>query len=81
MHEIPIVQYWTEQATAEARRQNSREYILKVLELRLHPDASRDFQATLDTVDDAQGLDALLRAAALADSVADFQRALDAVQK
>ena len=77
MHEIPIVQYWTEQATNE----RAREDILKVLEFRLHPDASRDFQSTLDTVDDAQGLDALLRAAALADSVEDFQRALDAVRK
>ena len=34
MHEIPIVQYWTEQATAEARRENSRASILKVLEFR-----------------------------------------------
>ena len=77
MHEIPIVQYWTEQATNERSRAN----ILRVLELRLHPDASRDFQSTLDTVDDAQGLDELLRAAALADSVEDFQRVLDAVRK
>ena len=81
MHEIPIVQYWTEQATAEARRQSSRECILRVLELRLHPDATRDFQSTLDTVDDAQGLDELLDAAVLADSVEDFQRALDAGRK
>ena len=77
MHEIPIVQYWIEQATNE----RSRESILKVLELRLHPDATRDFQSTLDTVDDAQGLDELLRAAVLADSVEDFQRVLDAVRK
>ena len=77
MHEIPIVQYWTEQATNERWRED----ILKVLELRLHPDASRDFQSTLDTVDDAQGLDELLRAAVLADSVEDFQRVLDAVRK
>ena len=81
MHEIPIVQYWTEQATAEARREKSRANILEVLELRLHPDATRDFQSTLDTVDDAQGLDELLRAAVLADSVEDFQRVLDAVRK
>ena len=77
MHEIPIVQYWTEKATNE----RSREYILRVLELRLHPDATRDFQSTLDTVDDAQGLDELLDAAVLADSVEDFQRVLDAVRK
>ena len=73
MHEIPILQYFG----AAARRED----ILKVLEFRLHPDSSRDFRSTLDTVDDTQGLDELLRAAALADSVADFQRALDAVRK
>ena len=77
MHEIPIVQYWTEQATNERSRAN----ILRVLEVRLHPDATHDFQPTLDTVDDAQGLDELLRAAALADSVEDFQRVLDTVRK
>ena len=37
MHEIPILQYWTEQATKDARRED----ILKVLELRLHPDIAR----------------------------------------
>ena len=73
MHEVPILQYFG----AAARRED----ILKVLELRLHPDASRDFRSALDTVGDTQGLDALLRAAVLADSVADFQRALDAVRK
>ena len=77
MHEIPIVQYWTEQATNERSRAN----ILRVLELRLHPDATRDFRSMLDTVDDEQGLDELLRAAALADSVEDFQRVLDTVRK
>ena len=73
MHEAPIIQYFG----AAARRED----ILRVLELRLHPDATRDFQSTLDTVDDAQGLDELLRAAVLADSVEDFQRVLDAVRK
>ena len=73
MHEAPIIQYFG----AAVRRES----ILKVLELRLHPDATRDFQSTLDTVDDAQELDELLRAAVLADSVEDFQRVLDAVRK
>ena len=76
MHEIPIVQYWTEQATAEARREKSREYILKVLELRLHPDIARDFQPTLEAIDDLPRLDELYDAAVLADSVEDFRRAL-----
>ena len=78
MHEIPIVQYWTEQATAEARRQISREHILEVLELRLHPDIARDFQPTLEAIDDLQHLKQLHHAAVLADSVEDFLRALAA---
>ena len=78
MHEIPIVQYWTEQATAEARRQNSREHILEVLELRLHPDIARDFQPTLEAIDDLQHLKQLHHTEVLADSVEDFRRALAA---
>ena len=78
MHEIPIVQYWTEQAAAEARREKSREYILKVLELRLHTDIARDFQPTLAAIDDLQRLDELYDAAVLADSVEDFRCALAA---
>ncbi len=73
MHEAPIVQYFA----AAARRES----ILKVLELRLHPEATRDFQSTLDTIDDAQGLDELLSAAVLADTLEDFQNALDAVRQ
>ena len=74
MHEIPIVQYWTEQATNE----RAREYILKVLELRLHPDIARVFQPTLEAIDDSQRLDELHHAAVVADSVEDFRRALAA---
>ena len=77
MHEVPIVQYFGAHAAREARRK----YILKVLELRLHPEATRDFQSTLDTIDDAQGLDELLSAAVLADTLEDFQNALDAVRQ
>ena len=77
MREAPIVQYFGAHAAREARRK----YILKVLELRLHPEATRDFQSTLDTIDDAQGLDELLSAAVLADTLEDFQNALDAVRQ
>ena len=78
MHEIPIVQYWTEQATAEARRENSRAYILKALDARLQLDAARIFKPTLEAIDDVQRLDELHHAAVLADSVEDFRRALTA---
>ena len=73
MHEAPIVQYF---AAAVCRK-----HILKVLELRLHPEATRDFQSTLEAIDDAQGLDELLSAAVLADTLEDFQNALDAVRQ
>ena len=74
MHEIPIVQYWTEQATKDVRR----EYILKALDARLPLDATRIFKPTLEAIDDAQCLDELHHAAVLADSVEDFRRALAA---
>ena len=74
MHEIPIVQYWTEQATNE----RSREYILKALDARLQLDAARIFKPTLEAIDDVQRLDELHHAAVLADSVEDFRRALAA---
>ncbi|RKU34031.1 hypothetical protein C6495_08630 [Candidatus Poribacteria bacterium] len=77
MHEAPIVQYFG----AHAAREACRKSILKVLELRLHPEATRDFQSTLEAIDDAQGLDELLSAAVLADTLEDFQNALDAVRK
>ena len=77
MHEAPIVQYFG----AHAAREACRKSILKVLELRLHPEATRDFQSTLEAIDDAQGLDELLSAAVLADTLEDFQNALDAVRQ
>ena len=70
MHEAPIVQHFA----AAARRES----ILKVLELRLHPEAARLFKPTLEAIDDAQRLKVLLQAAVLADSVEDFRRTLDA---
>ena len=74
MHEIPIVQYWTEQATNERSRAN----ILKALDARLQLDAARIFKPTLEAIDDVQRLDELHHAAVLADSVEDFRRALAA---
>ncbi len=78
MNAAPIVQYFGEQAAAEARRENSREHILEVLELQLHPDIARDFQPALEAIDDLQRLKQLHRAAIRANSVEDFQKVLDA---
>ena len=78
MHEIPILQYFREEAAAEARRETSREHILEVLELRLQSDAARAFKPALEAIDDLQRLDQLFSAAIRIDSVEDFQRALDA---
>ena len=74
MHAAPIVQHFG----AQAARENSREHILEVLELRLQPDAARAFKPTLEAIDDLQRLNQLFSAAIRIDSVEDFQRALDA---
>ena len=74
MHEIPILQYFRE----EAVRETSREHILEVLEFRLQPDAALAFKPALEAIDDLQRLDQLFSAAIRSDSVEDFQRALDA---
>ena len=74
MHEAPIVQYFG----AHAAREACREDILKVLELRLHPEATRLFKPTLEAIDDAHRLKELHQAAVLADSLEDLRRTLDA---
>ena len=81
MHQPTIIEYWTEKATAEARQQGIRERaledILEVLALRLQPDAARTFKPALEAIDDLQRLKQLFRAAILADSLEDFQQALE----
>ena len=74
MEAIPIVEYWG----AQAANERSREHILELLELRLHPDVAVAFKPALERIENAQQLEALFEAAALADSVADFQKVLDA---
>ena len=74
MNAAPIVQY----VGAQAANERAREDILKVLEVRLHPTATRAFKSTLDTIENAQQLEALLCAAALADSVEEFRQFLEA---
>ena len=88
MQQSNIIEYWTEKATAEAHQQRleqgpeqgmkerAREDILEVLELRLQPDAALTFRAALETIEDSQRLKQLHRAAILAKSPEDFQRAL-----
>ena len=83
-----ITEYWTEKATAEAHQQGleqgleqgmkerAREDILEALELRLQPDVARTFRPVLETIEDSQRLKQLHRAAILAESPEDFQKAL-----
>lgn len=78
MYEIPILQYFGEEAAAEARREKSREHIFEVLEFRLQPDAALAFKPALEAIDDLQRLNQLFSAAIRIDSVEDFQRALAA---
>ena len=86
MQQPNIIEYWTEKAAAEAHQQGLQqglkeralEDILEVLELRLQPDAARTFKPVLEAIDDSQRLRQLFRAALLAESTEDFQRALEA---
>ena len=77
MQQPNIIEYWTEKATSEARQQNTREHILEALALRLQPDTANLFKPTLEAIDDIQRLNQLHRAAILAESAEDFQRALE----
>lgn len=85
MQKSPLVQYLTEKATAEALQQGIKqgvktralEDILEVLELRLNYQAALDFKPLPDGIDDLQHLKKLHRAAILADTSKDFQKALD----
>lgn len=81
MQQPNIVEYWTEKATAEARQQGAREstrkHILEALALRLQFDTAHTFKPVLEAIDDLQRLEQLHRAAILAESTEDFQRALE----
>ena len=83
VQELPLVQYLTEKATAEALQQGVKtralEDILEVLELRLNPEASSNFKPLLDEIDDLQHLKQLHRAAIIADTSEDFQHYRGAV--
>ena len=82
MNQPSIIEYWTEQAAAEAHQQgvieNTREKILEALEIRLHPDAARTFKPILEGIDDLQRLNELFRAAIQADSSEAFRQVLEA---
>ena len=90
MHQPSIIEYWTEQAAAEAHQQglqqglqqgvieNTREKILETLELRLQSDAAQTFKPILEEIDDLQRLNELFRAAIQADSPEAFRQALEA---
>ena len=84
MPQPSIIEYWTEQAAAEAHQQgvieNTREKILEALELRLHPDAARTFKPILERINDLQRLNKLFRAAIQADSPEAFQQVLEATE-
>ena len=81
MHQPNIIEYWTEKATTAAYQQGLKkralEDILEALELRLQPSVAQTFKPILAVIDDPQRLRQLHRAAILAESAADFQRALE----
>ena len=86
MQQRNIIEYWTEEAAAEAHQQGleqgikerALEDILEALELRLQPDAASTFKPILETIEDSKRLKQLFRAALLAESTEDFAQALAA---
>ena len=73
MHESDLY----ESLGAQAARERALQYILQVLEIRLHPEIAIRFKPSLERIDDLQHLTELHRAAILADSPDDFQKVLD----
>ena len=74
MNAAPIVQY----VGAQAANERAREYILKVLEIRLQPAATHAFKPTLDAIENEQRLEELFEAAIQIDSVEEFRQVLEA---
>ena len=74
MNAAPIVQY----VGAQAANERAREYILKVLEIRLQPEVARTLKPTLDAIENAQRLDELFEAAIEINSVEEFRQVLEA---
>ena len=74
MNAAPIVQY----VGAQAANERAREFILKLLAARLQPEAASTFKPVLDTIENAQRLEALFDAAIEIDSVEEFRQVLEA---
>ena len=73
MNAAPIVQY----VGAQAANERAREHILKLLAARLQPEAASTFKPVLDTIENAQRLEALFDAALEIDSVEEFRQVLE----
>ena len=73
MNAAPIVQY----VGAQAANECAREFILKLLAARLQPEAASTFKPVLDTIENAQRLEALFDAALEIDSVEEFRQVLE----
>ena len=73
MHESDLYEY----LAAPAARERALQYILQVLEIRLHPEIAYRFKPSLERIEDLQHLTELHRAAMLAGSPDDFQKVLD----
>ena len=73
MEAIPIVEYWGAQAIRDTRRED----ILKVLGARLDPDVAVAFKPALESIENAQRLEALFDASLRIDSVEEFRHLLE----
>ena len=74
MDVAPIVEY----LGAHAANERARDYILKALGARLQPDVAGAFKPALESIENAQQLEALFDASLRIDSVEEFRHLLDA---
>ncbi len=81
MYELDIIRHLTEKAAAEARQEALQRSVFEVLTLRLRSDDALRFKPALEQIDDPQQLQALLRAAILANTPEDFQQVLEETEE
>ncbi len=72
-----MLTYWAEQAHELGARTNAIENIVNLLALRLAPEVATSLKPDIEQIEDLEHLKSLVLAAALAETVEDFRRALE----
>jgi predicted transposase YdaD len=79
MYESSIVQHFTERAILQGQRQQSIEYVLRVLRIRFDPTAVETLKPAIETIEDLQSLDQLLHSAVQTSNLDEFKQTLVAM--